>query len=372
MIQKLPIGFRLIALFSLSLLFTSCKVGRFVYYNFADIDDYKKFPNRTLIKSDQPFEFHSAKNPRFPKELNVNDEKFTLDEYLIRNNTVAFLIIQNDSIQYENYFHQKDESSIVPSFSVAKSVTSILIGCAVDDGLIQSVQDPITKYLPELSKNGFDKVTIEHVLQMTSGLNFNESYFNPFGHAASFYYGRNLRKEVSKLKLKQEPGKSFEYTSGNTQLLGMLLEKVLNGKTITEYLQEKLWTPLQMEFDASWSLDREKNGVEKTFCCLNARARDFAKIGRLYLNKGNWNGKQIVSENWVETSTKVETSNGSAWQYQYQWWLPTQTGDYMAHGILGQYIYVNPMKNLVIVRLGSSEGNVEWSEVFTTLSQGYN
>ncbi len=206
---------------------------------------------------------------------------------------------------------------------------------------------------------------------MTSGIKFNESYANPFGDAASFYYGLNLRKEIGKMKLKTEPGKQFEYVSGNTQLLGLVLERSLKDKTITSYLQEKIWTPLGMEYDASWSIDRKKNGLEKTFCCLNARARDFAKIGRLYKNKGNWNGKQIVSQRWVEESTKLDTSEGSANFYQYQWWLPTPNEDFMAEGILGQFVYVNPTKDLIIVRLGKKEGKADWWTIFTSLAKAY-
>ncbi len=136
-------------------------------------------------------------------------------------------------------------------------------------------------------------------------------------------------------------------------------------------MQEKLWQPMQMEYDASWSLDKKNGGVEKTFCCVNARARDFAKLGRLYLNKGNWNGKQIVSKQWVETSTKIDTTNGSAWHYQYSWWLPTKNGDFMAIGILGQYIYVNPAKNLVIVRMGKQVGGVNWREIMPAIAENY-
>jgi CubicO group peptidase (beta-lactamase class C family) len=254
---------------------------------------------------------------------------------------------------------------------MAKSVTSILIGCAIDEGLIKSVDEPITNFIPELTKNGFDKVTIKHLLQMTSGIKFNESYINPFGDAASFYYGLNLRRSIEKMKLKSEPGKKFEYVSGNTQLLGLVLERSLNGKTITTYLQEKIWTPLEMEYDASWSIDRKKDGLEKTFCCLNARARDYAKIGRLYKNKGNWNGKQIVSQKWVEESTKLDLTEGSVKFYQYQWWLPTPNEDFMAEGILGQFVYVNPAKDLIIVRLGKSEGKANWWTIFKSLAKAY-
>ena len=350
-----------------STLLTSCQLGRFVFYNFADIKDHKKFQSRPLTANASSFHFQTTNKGKFPKELN----NIPFDKYLEDNKTVAFLIIKNDTIQYEKYFKGYDKESIVPSFSMAKSVTSILIGCAIDEGLIKSVDEPITNYIPELKKNGFDKVTIKHLLQMTSGIKFNESYVNPFGDAASFYYGLNLRKEIGKIKLKTEPGKKFEYVSGNTQLLGLVLERSLKEKTITSYLQDKIWTPLEMEYDASWSIDRKKNGLEKTFCCLNARARDFAKIGRLYKNKGNWNGKQIVSQKWVEESTKLDTSEGSANFYQYQWWLPTPNEDFMAEGILGQFVYVNPSKDLIIVRLGKKEGKADWWTIFTSLAKAY-
>lgn len=353
------------------LAFNSCKISRFVVYNFADINDHKKFPERTLDKGDATFQFPYSKQPKSPKNISVKGEELSFDAFLEKNKTVGFLIIQNDSIQYENYFYGYDEQSIVPSFSMAKSITSILIGCAIDDKLIISVDEPITNYIPELRENGFDKVTIKHVLQMTSGLKFNESYYNPFGDAATFYYGRNLRKSISKMKLENGPGREFDYVSGNTQLLGLILERALKDKSITEYLEEKIWNPLGMEYDASWSLDRKKDGLEKTFCCVNARARDFAKIGRLYLNKGNWNGKQIVSEEWVAQSTAVDYKDGSVAHYQYQWWLPTTTGDFMAEGILGQYIYVNPKKNIVMVRLGKKVGDTDWWSVLVSMANSY-
>ena len=346
---------------------TSCQFGRFVFYNFADINDHKKFQSRPLTANSSPFNFQTTNEGKFPKAING----VPFDKYLDDNKTVAFLIIRNDTIQYEKYFKGYDKESIVPSFSMAKSVISILIGCAIDEGLIKSVDEPITNYIHELKKNGFDKVTIKHLLQMTAGIKFNESYVNPFGDAASFYYGLNLRKEIGKMKLKAEPGKNFEYVSGNTQLLGLVLERSLHGKTITSYLQEKLWTPLGMEYDASWSIDRKKNGLEKTFCCLNARANDFAKIGRLYKNKGQWNGKQIVPQGWVEESTQLDTTEGSANFYQYQWWLPTPNEDFMAEGILGQFVYVNPTKDLIIVRLGKGEGKADWWTIFISLAEAY-
>lgn len=349
--------------------FTSCKIGRFVIYNFADVKDYKKFPKRDLEKGDTPFRFVEAIKESAPKTLTINKtKKVDFDTYLEDNKTLAFLIIQNDTLKYQRYFKQYDSSSIIPSFSMAKSVTSLLIGFAIQDGLIKSVDEPVTNYIPELKKQGFDKVSIEHLLQMTSGMKFNESYVNPFGHAATYYYGRNLRRTISKAKLEHEPGSYFSYQSGSTQLLGLVLERALKNKTITSYLQNKLWTPLGMEYNASWSLDKKKNGLEKTFCCINARAIDFAKIGRFVLQKGEWNGTQLLNKAWIEQSTKVDDSNGAARNYQYQWWLPNETGTYTAEGILGQYIYVDPSKNLIIVRMGSNYGKTSWKAVFGAIA----
>ncbi len=361
----------ILLLVACSLTLSACKVGRYIFYNFADINDHKKFPAREIARANTSFQFHTAKKPRTPKNFTVNGTEVSFDDYLEDNKTVAFLIIQDDSIHYEKYWRGYEEASIVPSFSVAKSVVSILVGCAIEDGLIPSVNVPITQYIPELKDQGFEKVTLEHVLQMTSGLDYNESYSNPFGDAATFYYGRDLRKAVFDMELETKPGTRFRYQSGNPQMLGLVLDRVLGEKTVSQYLQEKIWKPLEMEYDASWSLDKKKNGLEKTFCCINARARDYAKIGRLYLNDGAYQGQQIVPKDWVAQSTKVDTTNGSAWNYQYQWWLPTRNGDFSAEGILGQYIYVNPEKNLIIVRLGKNWGKAPWKKVFTSLAEAY-
>ncbi len=353
------------------ILCSSCKLGRFVYYNFADITDHKIFPARKITKGETVFQFQKSDAKKIPDSITVTfkdkKQRLSFEQYLKNNKTVAFLVIQNDSIHYEKYLNEYNEASVVASFSMAKSIISILIGCALDDGFIKSIDEPIINYLPEYKEKGFEKVTIKHLLQMTSGIGFNESYYNPFGEAASFYYGRNLEKDAGKLKLTAKPGTQFSYSSGDSQILGLVLAKALKTRTISSYLEEKLWQPLQMEYDASWSLDK-KGGIEKTFCCVNARARDFAKIGRLYLNKGNWNGKQIVSEKWVEESTTAEQKNGGVSYYQHQWWL-TQNGDFMAQGILGQYIYVNPSKNMIIVRLGKDHGKTsDWKTMFQSIA----
>jgi len=365
----------LFGLLVLLVLCSSCKLGRFVVYNFANITDHKIFPKNEVAKGSTTFTFKEGMNQAPFDSLTVTAKgkktRVSFEEYLAQNKTVAFLVIQNDTIKYEKYLAKYDESAIVASFSMAKSVLSMLIGAALEDGLIKSTDEPITNYLPELTKNGFDKVTIEHLLDMSSGIKFNESYVNPFGQAASIYYGTNLRKEVAKMKLIHEPGTHFSYSSGDTQVLGLVLNAALKDQSIAQYLSEKIWQPLGMEYDASWSKDRKKNGVEKTFCCINARARDFAKLGRLYLNKGNWNGQQIITEEWVNKSVIPDEENGGDGFYENQWWLK-EDGSYAAEGILGQYIFVDPNTNIIIVRLGKNYGKTSaWQKVFKLTSKKY-
>lgn len=369
---KRPLQFAALLLL-VSILFSSCHVGRFFIYNFSGISDYKKFPYREVRNDSVSFSFYESPEELRPASVTVDEKKIPFDQYLEDNKSVAFLIIRHDSILYESYFRDYDEQSIVPSFSMAKSVISLLVGCAIDDGYIQSEEEPVTSYVPELKPQGFDKVQIRHLLQMTSGLDYSESYYSPFSNAAKDYYGRQLRHDLLEMELEREPGQEFEYTSGTTQLLALVLERSLpEGQSISGYLEERIWKPLGMEYPATWSIDRKgEKGMEKAFCCLNARARDFAKIGRLYLNQGNWNGKQIVSENWVRKSTALSTKDGSVAYYQYQWWMPTPGEDFMANGHLGQYIYVHPENDLIIVRLGKNYGKVSWWNLFPKLAAAY-
>jgi len=366
---------RHLLLLLVSVLLSGCTVGRFFVYNFADTRDNKKFPSRPLAASAEPYHYVVAAEEKGPRTIKYDGKEQAFDDFLERHRTVAFLVIQRDTLKYERYFKGYDPSQVHTSFSMAKSVMSMLVGCAIADGYIKDVQQPITDFVPELKENGFDAVTVEHVLQMTSGLKFSESYVNPFGSAAKYYYGRRLYKNMAHLKLKRAPGKEFEYVSGNSQLLGLILERSLRAKgdqrTITDYCNDKLWSPLGMEYPSSWSIDRKEGGIEKTFCCINAPARDFAKLGSLYLHDGKWKEAQLVPADWVGRSTRVDTTSGSVARYQYQWWLPSQEGDFMAQGILGQFVYVDPSRELVIVRLGTKYGGVGWSRIFRSIASLY-
>lgn len=368
--------FRLLPVLGLAILFQGCTVGRFFIYNFADTKDHRKFPARALPPSSAPFHYPVKADAPMPRTATTDGRTVGFEEFLEEEHTVALLVIHRDTIVYERYFDGYDTSRIHTSFSVAKSVVSMLVGCAINDGLIRSVDQAVTDFVPEMARHGWDKVTVEHVLQMTSGMDFNESYVNPFGTAARFYYGRTLRKNTIGLKLESAPGQRWDYDSGNTQLLGLILERSFrlagdSTTTLTDYLNKKLWQPLGMEYPASWSIDRKNDGLEKAFCCINTPARDFAKLGSLYLHGGMWRGEQLVPADWVQRSTAIDTTAGSVARYQYQWWIPSPNGDFMAEGILGQYVYVDPVREIVIVRLGKKDGKASWVQVFQSLAALY-
>jgi CubicO group peptidase (beta-lactamase class C family) len=384
-------------------LFNSCYLARDIYWNFATINDYKKFQYLDVKKPDVPFTFKKSIKGISFDTITYDHKLYKFDDFLDENNCVAFLIIRNDSILYEKYFDKRNEESFVPSFSMSKSIVSALVGIAIADGKIKSVDQPITDYLPELIKQDerFSKITIKDLLNMRSGILYKESYNNPFGNAAKSYYGTNLLVQMNKLKIIDEPDKNFEYKSINPQLLSFIIERA-TGKKIPDYLEEKIWQPLGMEYDATWSIDSRRHKEAKAFCCLNARARDFAKFGRLYLDKGNWNGKQIIPKDWVEESTIVN-KNTQNFFYSYLWWhnveqtkisdtskakgnevsrITTNTdkegktvkylqkpmNDFFASGLLGQFIYVYPAKNVIIVRLGK-KSEVNWPGLFNKIAK---
>lgn len=347
------------------LLINSCYVGRFVYWNFADVKDYRKFAKVEFSKSENPYHFKTSTTSSVPDTVTYNNVPFKLDDFVEQNKSLAFLIIRNDSILYEKYFDKYNAGSVVPSFSMAKSFTSILLGIAIDEGYIKSVSQSVTDFIPELLKKDtcFKEITIEHLLDMKSGIAYKEQYANPFGNVTRDYYGRNLWASVMRLHIEEKPGKTFHYASINSQILAFIIERA-TGKKLPDYFKEKLWEPLGMEYEGSWSLDSKKYNHAKAFCCVNATARDFAKIGKLYLDQGKWNGKQIISEKWIKQSLDFNRSISSAF-YSYQWWHYAP-GDFYAQGYLGQFIYVCPSKKIIIVRLGKSK-NIHWPSFFSEL-----
>lgn len=272
--------------------------------------------------------------------------------------TGAFIVIRHDSILHEQYWGEFSDKSYTNSFSMAKTVVSVLLGCAIQDGVITSLDQPVGDFLPEYKEGDFSKITLRDLVNMTSGIAFDEDYVNPLAYPAEAYYGSDLRElTMHYTTVDGPPGTTFRYLSGNTQLLGFVLVKA-TGKSLSDYASEKLWIPLGCEQPAFWSLDSE-GGNEKAFCCINSNARDFARIGQLYLDSGRWNGKQIVPEAYALASrqpTGMVNEDGTPnVTYSYSWWMiPEYKGHHIfyARGILGQYVVAIPDLDMIVVRLG--------------------
>ena len=377
-------------IFFLLCLFTlpSCYLLTAYKYRQFKLESLASLRSTPLKKSEEPFAFMDGRKEKTRLQQ-------VLDSMLAPTHTYSFLVIRNDSILYENYFGEITPETQLPSFSVAKSFVSTLVGIALDEGKIKSLDDPITTYLPELKKRdpNLEKVTIQHLLDMRSGIKSLETLKSPFSNAIKLGFGRNITRIALKSKTEKTPGEK-DYKNLNTQLLGLIVERATQQK-LQNYLQTKIWTPLQMESDASWNTDARK--TVRAFCCINATTRDFAKFGRLYLNRGKWNGQQIVSEDWVRACSDPEIMERYS-GYKNQWWsrqsfrsfrdstealkfqqqnpypsavssrssrdgrsrmyrVAYRSPAFYAAGVLNQFVYVHPAKKLVIVRLGRTWGN---------------
>ncbi|MGB0871297.1 MAG: serine hydrolase domain-containing protein [Flavobacteriales bacterium] len=396
-----------ILILTTSLLFASCHVGRFFTRLNANITDHKIFPYTEINTGDVVYQFAESQ-----KSLTIESKGETkpLDDFLKKTSTVSFMVIQKDSILFENYYLGYQPDNISNIFSASKSITSLLVGIALDQGKIANIQDPVTKYIPELNDADplFKELTIEHLLDMRSGLKFKEAYLNPFAHVARLYYGTNQLKQIKRLKFESKPGTKHKYQSISTTILGMVVERATEME-LGKFLEKNVWQPMGMEFEATWSVDDKKNRSTKAFCCLNTTARDLAKIGRLYINHGNWNGQQIVSKEWIERSI-VGNMENDCYQNQWytssvvahksnevllypdsisavkaaesykiksfnvyeksddsgQWYINYCTQSYYAVGILGQYLFVDPKREIIIVRLGE-KWDEEYKAVFNQI-----
>tara|TARA_B100001287_G_C22685766_1_gene533484 strand:+ start:2221 stop:3447 length:1227 start_codon:yes stop_codon:yes gene_type:complete len=322
------------------------KIGPGIY-------DLDVFPINTIQKSTSPNKLNIKSGQNVA--LTQSESK-----YLNSIDTRAFLIFQNDTLLYERYWKEHSINKVSNSFSASKTVIGLLIGIAIDEGKIPSVDEPVFTYLPEFKTNGRDVLTIRHLLLMSAGFDWEESGKNPLSEAAEGYYGKDLHGLVTRLRMVEEPGKRFHYQSGNSQILGFILEKA-TGITLTEYMHAKIWEPIGASSNAYWSLDKVE-GDEKAFCCLYASARDFSRLGQLILNDGNVNGNQIISKSFLKEMVKTPylTTDDNVSNMRYGWhiWVYKNQGNpvYYFRGLKGQYIIVVPHKNRVIVRLGEKRG----------------
>jgi CubicO group peptidase (beta-lactamase class C family) len=336
---------------AISLVLLAC--GKFYFwkalaYNYVNIDDLDLFPARTV---------EAAEPAEWPVSRAYNSRSLTgeLARELEAFESVAFLVIRQDSVFHEQYWDGYDASSLSNSFSMAKSFISAMIGIAIAEGKIKSLDDRVVDYLPRFDREENRELTIRHLITMSSGLDWDEQYASLFSQTTEAYYGKRLGKQMMRLRVIRTPGERYDYQSCNTQLLGHVLRKA-TGMKITKYATQKLWIPMHARYDARWSLAR-KRGVEKAYCCLYSNARDFARIGKLYLDSGRWDGRQIVPEQYVLESIRpapLLDGDQPNRKYGYHWWLDEIDGHgiFYARGILGQYIIVLPEEDLIIVRLG--------------------
>lgn len=387
--KKSPIIFILINLFIL-LLFISCETtyaGRLLKYGSDFYGNSNKLPNRIIAKADQPFFFQEDpdKMQAFVDKIDVitwmsmdGEKSAPLEDLLRESNTRAFLVIKDDVILYEKYLDNTSRETLFPTFSVSKSVTSLMVGNAIEEGLLPDIEDPVRKYIPEFIGDGYDDITVKHLLFMNAG--FEHSFgLSP----ADDLVISSIHPKSTELAFEQEiirqPGESFEYNNYNTLLLGMILQN-LSGMTPSEYLEKNVWKPMGAEFHATWNLNLD-GGFEYMGAGLNVTMIDLAKIGRLYLNKGMLDGIQILSPHWIALTTSYDPSvkgasdyyNSKAGKtvneqfkkenfYSGHWWGVERDGDndFFAVGMFGQYIYVCPEKNMIVLRLGSENGDVYW------------
>jgi CubicO group peptidase (beta-lactamase class C family) len=355
---------------------------RTIFWGESDNKDLERFSARAIHNAPPISRFDELPADNlYASQIEAIGNRSTngsLVNYLEASGTTAFLVIHEDKLVYERYFNGYDESSLNTSFSMAKSYASALVGIAIDEGHIKSVNEPITNYIPELLKKDkrFESITIRNLLTMSSGIKYEEGGDLPWSEEADdtkTYYSTDLRELALNCRIEGKPGEYFEYNNYNPLLVGLILERA-TGISVSRYLQEKLWKPMGMEADGSWSLDSTQSGFEKMESGVNAQARDFARFGMLFAGEGAWEGRQLISRGWVEESTRADTRTDPSLEYQYFWWVDTpddKTSHFSARGKYGQYIYVAPEKDLVIVRLGKAEGEKDydyWTDLFERLA----
>lgn len=376
----------LVLVLTFSIIYSPEYVMRVLRWGNSDVSDYLVFPERPIAKAESAFHFHDQTGD------NDIEDSFTahplvenLDEFIKDTSTQALLVIDEDALLYEQYGPGFQRDSIVTSFSAAKSFGSLLIGVAIDQGYIDSVNDPITEYIPELAERDerFEQIMIRDLLKMSSGIKYEEFPFLNGDDALTYYYPDLRQLAINKTEIVGQPGESFLYNNYHPLLIGIILERA-TGQPVAEFFEKNIWQEIGSEYSASWSLDEA--GFEKMESGINARAIDFAKFGRLLLNEGEWDGEQVISAQWIKESIQDEGHPEDYYErsfgpeirdaaeggyYQYMWYGLIRDGgvdDFYAAGRYGQIIYVSPQANLVIVRNGETYGPgmglFDWIEIF--------
>lgn len=344
--------------------------SRAIVWLAADTGDIDRFPARPVPAGPEVRELP----PGEPLDLATVWPGDDPEAFLDATGTVAFLVVQDGALRYERYAAGATGQELRTSFSVAKVVVSTLIGLAIEDGAIGSLDDPITAYLPGLldADARYARITIRHLVTMSSGLRYVERS-HPWSDDAQTYYSTDLRATGLSVRIDTEPGQAFLYNNYNPLLLGLILERA-TGETIAAYTSRRLWQPMGAEADASWSLDSEASGFEKMESGFNALPRDYARFGALIAAGGHVAHREVVPSDWVALATSPEGSGSVADFYAAHWWTGTPdgrtfpAGHVVAWGNHGQFVYVVPDRDLVIVRLGDRLGADDWPELLAALA----
>ncbi|MER3389332.1 MAG: serine hydrolase [Microcella sp.] len=352
------------------------QLARAVVWLESDVDDWQRFPARTMAASGQPFAFERAESDATERAFAAAAESLALptddlEQFLDDTRTTAFIVIRDDAIIAEWYGNGADAQATQTSFSMAKSYVATLVGIAIDEGAISSADDPITQYVPELLQSDprFARITLDHLLTMSSGISYVEQGL-PWSDDATTYYAPDLRAAALAARIAGEPGEEWLYNNYNPLLLGLVLERA-TGESVAAFAERTLWRRIGTEGEGSWSLDSERSGFEKMESGVNARAIDFAKLGRLALREGEWEGERIVDAQWMRDAT---SARGPSHEYGRFWWVADEGGtgraDFFARGNFGQFIYVAPETDTIIVRLGREPGYDHWPALLDRLAAG--
>jgi CubicO group peptidase (beta-lactamase class C family) len=339
-------------------------VARGIMWGDARYDDWKRYPSRAVQASDTPVHFAAEETEIF-EDFPIDGHPF--EQYLESSNTTAFIVINDDSLLYEGYFNGSNRQATQASLSASKSFVSTLVGIAVEEGFIGSLDDPITTYVPELHLKDprFEAISIRHLLMMSSGIRFVRDESDPFSDDFITSASPDLRAAALSTEIVGAPGQRFHYNDYNPLLLGIVLERA-TGMSVSTYLETRLWQPMGAEADGSWDMDSETSGFEKMSVGVNGRTIDLAKLGWLFLHDGKNGDQQVIPAGWIEDTTRPDSGfkdhrGDASVYYQNYWWIDTDNDAYFAEGNFCQFIYVYPSADLVLVRNGKDCGGAYWT-----------
>lgn len=357
----------LIYIFNIDYIFKGVRTIYLTGNNTAFISDYEYFDNRQIKSANpQPWALH--------KQYNTIDESDKLNELNDKRKTKSFLVIKNDSILFEKYYDGHKQTDISNSFSVAKSIVTSMLGKAIMEGKIKSLDQPVSDFFEDYKNGLASELTVGDLASMSSGMKWNEKYYSVINITSESYFTDDLRSVILGQEIENKPGKGFRYSSGDTQLLAMIIEKA-TGTSLSNYLSQKFWDPMGAENLALWQIDSEESGMEKAYCCIAATARDFARFGKLYIDKGKWGDTQILDSSFVELSLNPVFDDSPF--YGYGWWLYEYEGKkvFTMNGHRGQFVISFPDENIIIVRQGDFNNKGRVSEgsgdLYQYISEGY-